>query len=101
MDDIKDRLTRIEGQNTTAIVEQKVMNHSFKSHSEQNERDFQHVDDCIHRTETESRSRDADILSEVKTIKADVAELKMFMWRASGALLVLVPVVNHLVSKFL
>lgn len=101
MDDLRDRLTRIETQNTGLLVEQRVLNNSFDSHKLQNERDFEHVDVCIHRADNESKQRDGSILDEVKSIKLDVHELKQFMWRVSGALLVLVPLVNHLSSKFL
>jgi hypothetical protein len=101
MDDIRERLNRIESGGTNQLVEQRVLNNSFETHKAQNERDFQHVDECIHRSDDDSKKRDSAVLEEVRTIKDDVAELKKFMWRASGALLVLVPLVNHLTSKFL
>lgn len=119
MDDLKERLSRIEVQNTGQLVEQRVMNHSFETHKQQNERDFGHVDDCIHRSDSESKSRDDDIKQALTSLAADtrqalssiaddvarmrdtdIAELKKFMWKTGGALLILVPVVQHVISKF-
>lgn len=101
MDDLKDRLTRIEKQGTDAHIATKVMESNFENHIDQNTKDFKHVDDCIHRSDNESRARDNGIAAQMEKMSSDIAELKQFMYRAGGALLVLVPVVNHLVGKFL
>lgn len=119
MDDLKERLSRIEVQNTGQLVEQRVLNNSFETHKVQNERDFEHVDDCIHRSDSESKARDDDIKQALTSLAADtkaalssiaddvarmrdtdIAELKKFMWKTGGALLILVPLVQHVISRF-
>jgi hypothetical protein len=101
MDDIKDRLTRIEQQGTDAQVSTRVLENSFDNHSTQNAKDFKHMDDCIHRTEEDSKVRDDSLAKQVERMSDDIQELKQFMYRAGGALLVLVPLVNHIAGKYL
>jgi len=101
MEDLKDRLVRIEKQGTDAAIATRVMEASFDTHREQNEKDFQHVDECIHRNEDASKKRDDEIVKQLEKMSNEVQELKSFMWRTSGALLVLVPLVNHLAQKYL
>ena len=101
MDDLKDRLVRIEKQGTDASIATKVMEASFTTHIAQNEKDFKHVDDCLHRSDSESKSRDEEVSKQIEKMAEEVQELKSFMWRTSGALLVLVPLVNHLAGKYL
>lgn len=101
MDDIKDRLSRIEKQGVDAHVAQRVMENSFTAHQQQNDKDFEHLDECLHRSDTESKTRDEEIRADIKETRADVLWLKQFAWKAGGALLVLVPLANYFVDKYL
>lgn len=101
MDDLKSRLIRIEQQGVDAQIATKVMENSFDNHIDQNVKDFKHVDDCIHRSDDESRGRDHDLAKVVDKMSEDLMELKKFMWKTGGALLILVPLVNHVVGKYL
>lgn len=112
MEDLRERLARIEEQGKVSHTAQRVMENSFEKHEAQNERDFKHVDGCIHRADDESRNRDEAIMRSVEKLSQDVAsraekhdaeiqELKQFMWKVSGALLVLVPLSNQLLGKLL
>jgi hypothetical protein len=108
MDDIKDRLSRIEKQGVDALVSTSVLENSFTSHADQNVKDFKHVDECIHRSEAESKGRDESLAQQIEKMAQDIKKLtesdlesKKFQWKFGGALLVLVPLANHFLGKLL
>lgn len=101
MDELKDRLTRIEQLGSDGHVAQKVIESSFQTHAIQNEKDFQHVDECMHRADADSKARDEAILRQISELRTEFDQVKTWVLKASGALLVLVPVVNQLLGKFL
>ena len=98
-DDIRNEIRDISKKQTEMIVEQRVQNTAFSEHKVQNEKDFNHIGDDIHRTDSDSRARDENIVSIVKEIRDQFDEVRAMVWKACGALLVIVPVINFLVDK--
>jgi hypothetical protein len=86
MGDIRDRVIKLQ-------ISEASLNAAFNEHKIQNEKDFDRLDKNI-----ESAKHDAAMA--IKAIASDVAELKQFYWKVSGALLVAVPAVNHLLSRY-
>ena len=101
MEDMKNRLERIEQHAIDNKVQQHVMQSSFETHERQNEKDFQHVDECIHRTEKGSIQRDENLERLLKEIQLKFDEVQQLVWKGVGALLVIVPVINYFVGRFL
>lgn len=108
MDDLKDRLSRIEKQGIDGHISNKLLEASFDTHRADNEKDFRHVDECIHRSDAESRERDDAIMRELTlhrdefvSLRADFTSVKAAVLKATGALLVLVPLANYFMGKFL
>lgn len=101
MDDVKQRLERIEQQGVKAQIATEVQKATYAAHEVQNAKDFKHVDECLHRTEESSVKRDEATLEVVKEIRAQLEEVKKLVWRSVGALLVIVPVINFILNKVL
>ena len=101
MDEIRGQLKDLSIQQRDLLVEQKVTSAAFVDHKIHNAEDFKHVDDCIHRSENQSRERDDSILLVVNEIRKQFDEVRTLVWKASGALLVIVPAVNWLIPKIL
>ena len=94
MENIKEQLTDLR-------VKSEVQSTLFAEHKAQNEKDFKHIDDCIHRSEKESKDRDDAVMVIVKEIRQQFEEVKKMVWKATGALLIVVPVLNMIINKML
>lgn len=94
MEDIRNRVIDLQ-------VKTEVQNASFVEHKLQNQKDFEHIDDCIHRTEADSKGRDDHLLELVKDTKRDVEWLKNRVWWGMGATAALVLAGEYFIKVFL
>ena len=72
-----------------------IQNTAFTRHEVQQTKDFEHIDDCIHRVSNEADGRANSLDAKLEELKGDIAELKSIVYKLSGGGLVLVFLFNN------